>query len=401
VTSRPRIAVLAGFWPAERLDNAGSLTVRHRVNTMQQHADITLVVREQLGVTPYQLGVDPAVRVMALRTPEPAGRLVPAVTKVSTGDLSLGRVITRAWAEQLSEHAGEFDAVEVHWSQHFGLVDEMRRIFPGAVLVAYAHDVMTQSLQRRGERAPGRGSRVVARIAARRAREREPRVINRFDSVVTFSEKDRRLLEGMGVRVPVVVEQLYFELPEVVSVSTEPRVVFAGAMQRRENDEAARWLIREIWPAVRTRVPAAQLTIAGSSPSASLRAAASACAGVTVTGYVEDLASVYRQASLVVAPLLTGAGVKLKVIDAWASGLPVVATTVGAEGLPATLFGAVTDDPAEFSDRVAELLVDEPARHRLREAGRAWAEAAHDRLDHDVSASLSAYRSAAATIQRE
>jgi glycosyltransferase involved in cell wall biosynthesis len=396
VTLIPRIAVLAGFWPAVRLDNAGSMLIRHRVNEMHSRAHVTLIVREQAGVPPYQLGVDGGVRVVALRTPGTASRLISAVRKIVTGDLGLGRPVSRAWIQQLTQHAGEFDAIEVHWSQHFGLVDELRRVFPGIHLVAYAHDVMTQSLQRRAERAPGRGSRFVAGVAARRARVREPRLLNRFDRVVTFSDKDRLLLEGLGVTVPITVEQLYFDLPSSVSTTDAPRVLFAGALQRRENAEATSWLITHIWPAVRTQVPDAQLIIAGANPSAALRDVAGRASGISVTGYVEDLMAVYRTASLFVAPLLTGAGVKLKVIDAWANGLPVVATVVGAEGLPAELFGAVTDDPKEFADRVAGLLADEPARRRLQHVGRAWAQSAHDRLAADVTASLESYRRAAA-----
>ena len=100
--------------------------------------------------------------------------------------------------------------------------------------------------------------------------------------------------------------------------------------------------------------------------------AASPTEGVVATGYVADLAAAYAGCTIAVAPLLRGAGVKVKVPQALAYGLPVVTTTVGGEGFPPGCPAVVTDDPREMARAIADLLLS-PARVReLGEAGRTW-----------------------------
>jgi glycosyltransferase involved in cell wall biosynthesis len=224
--------------------------------------------------------------------------------------------------------------------------------------------------------------------------------LNKFDYVATFSEKDEKLLRGLGVRSPVLVEQLYFELPRRVSPLIGSTVVFVGAMYRPENDQAATWLISDIWPGVRDAVPDSELLIVGSGPSERLRELAEAQKGVTTVGFVQDLAAIYRAASVVVAPLVVGAGVKLKVIEALASGVPVVATSVGAEGLPPDLFPGTPTTAEELARLISELIRRPDYRRSVGAAGRTWAERAHRRLGSDVLAAVERYRQAAASSER-
>jgi glycosyltransferase involved in cell wall biosynthesis len=228
----------------------------------------------------------------------------------------------------------------------------------------------------------------------------EPKLLNKFDYVATFSEKDGGLLRGLGVRVPVLIEQLYFDLPREVAPLSGSVVVFVGAMYRPENDQAARWLVSDIWPRVREAVPDSELLIVGSGPSAKLRELAGREKGVTTVGFVKDLAAVSREASVVVAPLVVGAGVKLKVIEALASGVPVVATSVGAEGLPPYLFPGMPTTAEDVAGLIGELMRRPDYRRAIGAAGRTWAEGAHMRLGADVLAAVGRYRKAAASAER-
>jgi hypothetical protein len=254
---------------------------------------------------------------------------------------------------------------------------------------------MVQGLRRRARRSPTVLKRAVAGVAALRAVRLEPRLLNAFDRVATFSEKDASLLVQLGVRVPISVEQLYFDLPPRAAAPSGSNVLLTGAMYRAENDQAAQWFLTHIWPQVKRQVPSTVLTIAGSGPSADLQRLAKQSRDVQVTGYVDDLTAVYGRASVAIAPLLMGAGVKVKVIEALASGLPVVATTIGAEGLPENLFGGIADDPTVFGQHVTDLLRDPAARSKFGAAGRAWAEEAHARIDENIGASVELYRRAA------
>ncbi|MFD6700722.1 MULTISPECIES: glycosyltransferase [unclassified Microbacterium] len=135
--------------------------------------------------------------------------------------------------------------------------------------------------------------------------------------------------------------------------------VFVAAFDRRENVEAAVWLLDEVWPSVCAALPEAALMLVGVHPPELLYHRAALSSGVTVTGYVDDLDEVYDTASAALVPLHSGAGVKFKTIDALLRGLPVIATTVGAEGITdddGRHPFPVTDDPREFAVAVVTAL---------------------------------------------
>jgi glycosyltransferase involved in cell wall biosynthesis len=149
------------------------------------------------------------------------------------------------------------------------------------------------------------------------------------------------------------------------------RLVFVGNFAYGPNAEATRDLLDRILPAVRAAVGAVSLALVGAAPPAWLLRAAVADPGLEVTGAVPDVGPWLRAATVVVAPLWVGGGVKVKVIEALAFKKAVVTTAVGARGLPA---GSVVraDGPAEFVAAVVELLRSEPRRReqeaRAREA---------------------------------
>ena len=202
------------------------------------------------------------------------------------------------------------------------------------------------------------------------------RDLDAADLVMVFKRPDVDLLRRLGVTTEAAVIAPRLDLP-LPSEPTPGRVLFTGAMWRPENDEAARWLVREVWPAVRVSAPDATLVIAGAAPSDALRAAATATAGVEVTGEVDDLGPLYASASVFVAPLLIAGGLKFKVAQAMLCGLPVVATSTAAAGIvdvapPGTLW-AVTDDAASMAAALVGA-VAEPARAAATgAAAAAWA----------------------------
>jgi glycosyltransferase involved in cell wall biosynthesis len=153
----------------------------------------------------------------------------------------------------------------------------------------------------------------------------------------------------------------------------EPVVLFVGALWRSENEDAALWLLREIWPRVRAKLPEARLVIAGADPTAPVREGVMATEGATLTGHVDSLAEYYRRASVAVAPLRFGAGVKLKAVVAMMWGVPVVATSVGAEGVEGPdVFVAVEDDADSFAAAVAGVLTDPGPRLEVAASAHAW-----------------------------
>lgn len=195
-------------------------------------------------------------------------------------------------------------------------------------------------------------------------------MLARCDLVCVFSAKDERLLRSMGLKAPVQVLQPWFTVPEPRTLPGNRTVVMTAAFGRPENVDAATWLLDEIWPRVRAAVPDAHLVLAGADPPGPLVDRAGD--DVTWTGFLPALDDAYRQADVFVLPLRLGAGVKFRLPQAMAHGLPVVTTSTGAEGVltdeEATAVGAVTDDASTFAAAVIALLVDPT---RAREAGAA------------------------------
>nr|WP_239523303.1 glycosyltransferase family 4 protein [Geodermatophilus normandii] len=167
-------------------------------------------------------------------------------------------------------------------------------------------------------------------------------------------------------------------MPEVPrhEAPSAPEVLFVGALWRRENEDAALWLLRDIWPRVRERVPEARLTIAGADPTAPLRREVTVADGVELTGHVESLAPYYRRASVAVAAMRLGAGVKLKCIVAMMWGVPVVATSVGAEGVEGPdVFLAVEDDATDLADTVVRALTQPGPALEVAARAHSWSHA--------------------------
>jgi glycosyltransferase involved in cell wall biosynthesis len=143
-------------------------------------------------------------------------------------------------------------------------------------------------------------------------------------------------------------------------------VVFCGVMNYTPNEDAAVWMARHVWPAVRARRPDARLLLVGSDPSTRVQALADAETRVEVTGTVSDVRPYLWNAAVSVAPLLTARGTQNKVLEAVACGLPAVVTDVVAEGLPPQVLPAcaIATTPAAFADAIAALLEATPAQRR-------------------------------------
>jgi glycosyltransferase involved in cell wall biosynthesis len=195
------------------------------------------------------------------------------------------------------------------------------------------------------------------------------------------SEVDRRSLTRLSrtPRVQVVPNSVPFPVLADRDDS-EPLVLFVGAMFYRPNAQAADSLVRDIWPAVRARVPAARLAIVGASPEcvASFR---SAHESVTFTGFVDDLPSWYRRARLVCCPIHHGSGTRVKIVEAAAHAKAIVSTRLGAEGLNFENEREIIlrDAPAEIAAACVRLLNDSGAAARLGRAALQKARRTYER----------------------
>ena len=196
----------------------------------------------------------------------------------------------------------------------------------------------------------------------------------RFDAVSACKPEDlTHFNRAARTRLHVVPNGV--DLP--ANVSAERRIpfsmLFIGALWYEPNVEALRSFIHDTLPEIRSRIPAARLVVAGQGPAAAELAPMLWAPGVEVHESPESLDELYARASLTVAPLLSGGGTSIKVIESLAFGVPVVATPVAARGL-GLADGAhlrIASTPRELAAACVELLTDRHAAQTLADAGRA------------------------------
>jgi sugar transferase (PEP-CTERM/EpsH1 system associated) len=240
--------------------------------------------------------------------------------------------------------------------------------------VLNAHNVESQLIRRIAAEARPWWRRMAIGWQASKVLEAERRAYRLFDRCLAVSTVDaaeiERLVPGTAVSiVPNGVDLSRFT--PCVGQGTPHLMAFTGAMDWLPNVDGVRFFVREILPRIRQHDAEAQLSVVGSNPSDSLMRE---LAGATVrfTGTVEDVRPYLAQARLVVVPLRAGGGTRLKILEAWALGKPVVSTTIGAEGLPAEDGKniALADSPEAFAQRAVQLLNDAGAAEQLGAAGR-------------------------------
>jgi glycosyltransferase involved in cell wall biosynthesis len=209
----------------------------------------------------------------------------------------------------------------------------------------------------------------------------ERRVWRRFDRLQVFTARDAAHAAEIApdLRESIVVNPFGVDAPEAGSVGggKDRSLLFMGNFTHPPNRDAAEWLVREIMPQLRSRVTGVSLTVVGSgAPEGFL---ADAPADVRYAGEVPDAAPEVARAAVVVAPIRTGGGMRMKVLYALAGGKAVVTTTRGAEGL--LLDGerplVIADDADEFAAQTAALLEDPAARRALGERALAFARERH------------------------
>ncbi len=229
-----------------------------------------------------------------------------------------------------------------------------------APVVYYGHDLHFARLHMQAEVSPLAGIRAQARDMMKL----EKWIWRQVDKVLYPSREEVDLVKNLMPSADVHRINAFHLRPDRFRVrrsresTRQLTLIFVSGFQHAPNEDAATWFVKEIFPFVQKRHPSCRLKLVGAGPTRQVKDLASA--DVEVTGQVSEelLKKHYEQADLAVVPLRFGAGVKLKVLEAMALGVPLVTTDVGLQGLADADFAHGFNTPASFAARIGELLED-------------------------------------------
>jgi glycosyltransferase involved in cell wall biosynthesis len=261
-----------------------------------------------------------------------------------------------------------FDLV---YCDHLSMVAYGRGL--GVPILYDAHNVEWQLVARHGAtlRWP---ARAVASMEAARVRREEREACVSASLVTAVSEIDAHSLSALAPSARIRVIPIAIDVsrgPSPRRPVADPTVLFVGGLHWPPNARALTWLTADVWPLVRRAVPHAQLVCIGRA-TAGQRAHLETFAGVTAVGAVDDIEPWFERARVLVVPLLSGSGMRVKILDALARAVPVVTTRLGCEGIDAVpgKHLLVADDPATFGADVVRLLRDDAFAATVAANGR-------------------------------
>jgi glycosyltransferase involved in cell wall biosynthesis len=237
---------------------------------------------------------------------------------------------------------------------------------PGCVL--FQHNVETMIWRRTAEHATGL-KKPYMQLQAQRMFDYERKVCREVGYTIAVSQTDADLMRQMFdvsnvAHIPTGVDLDYFR-PQPSQPAAD--LVFVGSMDWRPNDDGVSWFVSEVLPLIRKQRPDCSVAIVGRNPAANIKALP-----VEVTGTVPDVRPYLWGSKVSIVPLRIGGGTRLKIYESMAARVPVVSTTVGAEGL-AYRDGhdiAIADSPEAFANACVDLLANDARRASLSQA--AW-----------------------------
>ncbi|MDX6445360.1 MAG: polysaccharide biosynthesis protein PslH [Blastocatellia bacterium] len=371
-------------WP---LDTGAKLRNYHLARVLAQRARVSL-----LAFTDQQHSSDnlAALYEQVIAIPRDSAYTPAKVLRGVLGKTPLPvlNYTTNAMKQKLERLVSEndFDIVQVesiHLMSYLPIIRKARR---QPLVVCDWHNIESELMQRYSEREAGLLRRAYASRTAGLMSEFEKRALREFDAHVTVSQRDAEQLRYLSpeARIFVIengVDTAFYSDQEsgVTSESPAHRIVFVGSMDYHANIDGAVNFAREVWPRVRERHPELTFTIVGKDPASEVRELGQ-LPGVEVTGTVEDVRPFYRAAIAAVVPLNVGGGSRLKILEAMAAGVPVVSTTLGAEGLKVQHDEniLIADTNEQLAEAIISLVENETRSHELSSAGRALVASRYD-----------------------
>ena len=277
-----------------------------------------------------------------------------------------------------------FDLVQIEHVQMMGYLSTIRACRNRPAVVCDWHNIESELMNRYHRHTGNWARKLYAGRTAHLLRHLERSLLTACDAHIVVSKRDKSTLQAMVPQASIHVVENGVDIarysdgtrpaaPTPVEQAQQKRtdVIFVGSMDFHANIDGVVYFCSEIWPRVQALVPELRFVIVGSRPAAEVRDLAR-CPGVVVTGTVDDVMPYYSNALAAMVPLRVGGGTRLKILEAMAAGVPVVSTSIGAEGLAvnAGVNILLADTPEEITRALVELYNSYQKWRRLSDTGR-------------------------------
>ena len=377
---RPRAAILAPESPYP-LMGGGAIRTASVLHGLARSYELDLIVFRQPGDPDPRAAIPPGLvsRICVINLP-PHGRGTSvrfwrSATRVIRHVPPL--VDRFAGFERQIAAAVEGRQYNLAIIEHFWCAPYWEQLSPVSPRIVLDLHNLESVLHARCSRTEAAAPALAHRIFASAALEMERRWLPRFSRILTASSEDRRLVLERAASAEVTVYPNAVPLPPLPRVARRHAIVFSGNLEYHPNRSAVRFFRHEVWPRLRQRWPELVWRLVGRNPSA-VQPWTRGDPRIEVTGPVDDAIVELAAAEVAIVPLLAGSGTRFKILEAWAAGVPVVSTTLGAEGLPAHdgRHLLIADGATAFTDAISRLLQDSALRSQLAHSGRALLECA-------------------------
>lgn len=235
-------------------------------------------------------------------------------------------------SKQLKKQKYIPDIIILDWTQSIFLSQKIKTLFPKSKIICIEQDVTFLKYQRFFENSTNKFKKLINRIKYINIKKQELYSLGFANQIVTLNQKDTDLLqfeldENIPIKTIVPYFDTYFNIQRKDITSN---IIYFGAMSRPENYNSAIWFIKNVFPYLPENF---KFIVIGNSPIKELLDLADD--RIIVTGFIQDI-SPYLQSSLCfAAPIVIGAGIKIKILEAMSAGLPVLTNDIGIEGIPA------------------------------------------------------------------
>jgi glycosyltransferase involved in cell wall biosynthesis len=335
-TTRLRILFLASQFPFPA-DNGGAIKTLSVLDHLRQHHEVRLICFQRSTLTPAQDAWAKAfghVRTVALDRGRNAWTLVRSY--LARVPISIERNRSGEMRKLAAESVRE-------WAPDAVFVDGwlMAQYVPDSytgLRILHEHNAEHELWERQAKLESGARKPLAAR-EAERVKRYEQAALGRFDVIFAVSEEDRRTLRGLGgdankIRILAnVPDRALLDAPAPAFERTQPLILYLATLSWQPNIEGVERFVSSVFPLVHKRSPEARLVVAGRGASPALRQRVKATEGAEFAGEVEDPEALYESARVFVDATQSGGGTRLKVLNALARGIPVVASGLAAQGL--------------------------------------------------------------------